>query len=186
MTKNRYSISTCWKLIFSYVFILFLIVTISLLSSCGVRKVENDKSKIEGSEKESIKSEGSVKKEELTTENKETKEVKDKSDEKQEKRVIELFFENGVLKERITEFINSKSTDKSTKDKKSVKSKHTYTDSTFNNVIYRTRNIKVVEKHKSTDKSNTLSDSLGGSLVVFGLGSLAIFFMFLYFRLKMV
>src|SRR6185312_5267972 len=102
------------KLIFTTIILLMFIA--GVLQGCGARKVETTISKQSESIKEEVKSEGSVKKENATTDSSNSSVKNDKVDEKQEQRITELYNENGTLKSRITELLNSKSTDKSTKD----------------------------------------------------------------------
>ena len=82
--------------------------------SCGTRnvkgRIENYKSST------SVQDSGSVKTEqtEQKTDSSDKQVNTNKTDEKQDYRIRELFYENGTLKERISELLSSKSTDLST------------------------------------------------------------------------
>lgn len=134
-------------LVYIYVFLFCL--------GCGTRKASTDISKSETKDIAKEESKGATSKENKQIIESDTNEQLSKSDEKQESRVTELFFENGMLKERITELINSKSLDNSKRSENNTILMHTRTDSVFNNTIYRDRTITIKEKSKAvtTDRN---------------------------------
>lgn len=174
-----------WRLIFGYIAFLFILLLVAVsLSGCGTRKSAVDTFKANSEIKEGSKSEGSVTKETVTSESKESTEQNSNTDEKQEQRITELFYENGMLKERVTELLNSKSTNNSSSDRKSLKTSVNRIDSIFNNTLYKTVTITIKEKHKVVDADKSIVANVGGWGVVISLGVVCIGAIFLYFYLK--
>lgn len=133
---------------------LALYCAIALVPACGSRKVQTDISKTEQKDvaKEEnkgnvVKESGSETKEGSTTQN-------DIVKEQQESRIRELFDSNGNLQERITELLNSKSTDRTLITQYYTFRAYVFTDSNFHTTIYRDRTITVKTKQKSTDTNN--------------------------------
>lgn len=160
-----------------------ILIAIVLTSSCSKRVVGTDTKKSSEQSKEQSSSQGQVKKESGSETLKTSEEAKNVVDEKQEQRVTELFDENGKLKQRITELLNSKKTDNSTKRNNLSTTVYQNTDSVFNNTVFRTRTITIKEKSKDveSDKSITGNFSIWGILgVTLILGGLV----WLYFYLK--
>lgn len=167
-----------------YITVILAILWLLLIFGCGTRNKtgETTKSKNEHTEKSS--SEGKVTKESSSSEENSSSTKNDKSDELQEQRVIELFFENGVLKERITELINSKSVDKSTKDRKSLKNQRTTVDSVFTNKTYKTVLITDYKKKVDVESDKTVATNFGGSWFLILAVVIVVGAIFLYFYLK--
>lgn len=150
-----------------------------MLQGCGTRKsaVNIDKSREVVKEqtkelvKESSTTEGSKKVEE--------EEKTDKEDESLNKKVTELFYENGALKERITELSKQKSTDNSSKSKRSLEGFKI----TQNTIEYKTvdklRTITKYVKVKNTEQSSKNWSTMAG--IVLGFGILA-FFAYKWFK----
>lgn len=157
-------------------FIAFLMVVAGLVQGCGTRKSDVN---IHKSSEVVREADNTVTKEETKSEveKKSTEEEKsDKVDEKQEQKITELYDENGRLKSRITELLNSKSTDKSTKAKQSSETLKTSQIKTVNNYITKEVRINTKEKIKSTEQSN-------GNLYLM-IGLVLIVGMLLYFVYK--
>lgn len=134
---------------------LFLYSFIAMVPiACGTRKANTNTQNFEQQETDKQSSSGQVKTGESNTTTEQTTTQNNKVDEQQEKRVRELFNENGTLKERITELLNKKSTDNSTSSKSSTQTRYVWMDSTFNKTIYRTRTITIKVKEKEVDRSN--------------------------------
>lgn len=165
-------ISVTWKLVLAYT--ILLLICILLLSSCGTKKkiVDTDIHKSEETEK-SV-SEGKVKKDSESKEESSTKEQNAITDERQEQRITELFNENGSLKSRITELLNRKTVDNSTKESNSLKTYKTHLDSIITNKIYRQVIIQDNKIHSDLDKDSTWVKNLGSKNIAFGLAILAV------------
>lgn len=179
---RAYKLNTGWGLLILYA--LFLLLGVSALTSCGVRKVNTSKESSKNVDENKESSTGTTSKTSINTDESTTKEQVAKSDEKQESKITELFYENGMLKERITELINSKTTDNSTKDGKSLKTKINRVDSTFNNRYYKLITITERKKTKDTDSDNSFVTNIGGPWVVGFIALLVVSAVFLYFYLK--
>jgi len=168
--------SPVWKTVLGIIFLIFLYIILAMVaSSCGARKAQSSvvNSKDEQSDKST--SVGNVSSQTSKGDSTVTKTQTAKVDEKQESKITELFNENGTLKQRITELLNSKSTDNSYSQQKSVKWLYLRVDSNFNNTHYITRTITIHTKDKKTDANN---NALYWSL--FGLGVFAIAAFFVY------
>lgn len=170
-----------WKMLVGYVLFVFLLIVIAMVSSCSSRKVQTDLFKATESSKEEVSSKGKVKKESGSEGLKTSVEQKNTVDEKQEQRVREVFDENGKLKERITELLNSKKTDNSSKTKTKKLYVYNNTDSTFNNTIYRTRTITIKEKSKGIDANN---NALYWTLGIIGVAGVILVFIYFYWKAK--
>lgn len=155
-----------------YITWLLLIWFALYLSSCGTRRATVDINKFSEASKEQSDSKGQVKKESSSESTKSSEEKANVVDEKQEQRTREIFDENGKLKERITELLNSKKTDNSSKSSMSKDVLRVNTDSVFNNTIYKTRTItkyvkaKDVEADKSVIGNFSIWGILGITLIV--------------------
>ena len=133
---------------------LALYCAIALVPACGSRKVQTDISNTEQKDVTKEESKGNV----STQSGSETKEgsttQNDIVKEQQESRIRELFDSNGNLQERITELLNSKSTDRSVITQYRTFRAYVFTDSNFNTTLYRDRTITIKTKHKKTDTNN--------------------------------
>lgn len=163
---------------------LMILLIVILMASCGVRKTSGTKESFKGASENKESSTGTTSKTSTNTDESSTKEQVAKSDEKQESKITELFYENGVLKERITELINSKATDNSTKDSKSIKTKINRVDSNFTNTNYRKVLITEHKKTKDTDSDKSFVTNVGGPWMVGFIALLVVVAIFLYFYLK--
>lgn len=154
-----YKINIGWSVFIVYVLLLALI---AMCSSCGVRKVGTSKESSKNVNESKEESKAKVTKESSSSEEVETKEKNDIVKEKQETKVTEKFNPDGSLNERTTETKNKKSTDRSTKDRKYLKTSKTNVDSTITNKIY--RNIIITEKKKVKDveSDKTVAANFGG------------------------
>ena len=161
--------SITWRLVFAYIILLIGIIAIALFSSCGTRKkiVDTDIH----NEKQTDKSitEGNVKKDSEAKEQSSTKEHNAITDERQEQRITELFNENGSLKSRITELLNRKTVDNSTKEINSLKSTVTRLDSVITTKIFRQMIIQDKKVHSDLNRDSTVITNLGKWGIVVGL-----------------
>jgi membrane-associated HD superfamily phosphohydrolase len=144
--------------------------------SCGTRKVQTAIVKIEDKAKEEIKSSGQVTKETKTQESTEKAEKAAKEDSQQIQKLTELYFENGVLRSRIIELIDSKSIDNTSRSEKSLKSQENRQDSIFNNTRTIERTITIHTKDKKTESNRNGLYAMVGTVLGFAL--------FLWFALK--
>lgn len=152
-----------------HVLLWFMYIMIALLASCGTRKVNETTDKYKESSSTKQEQSGSREIASNVSINSSTTQNNDKLDESQSKKVTELFNENGSLKSRITELLNTKSVDKSTTVTNTVtKLKTRYVEKwkileiTKNNkeIIYRTRTV---------DRNSSLVANIGGYLGIIGL-----------------
>lgn len=149
--------------------VIAVMVLMLVIVGCGTRKVATDISKSKSNETEKSVNTGGVVKETKEDSKTETTDQTAKTDEKQESRTRELFDENGKLKERITELINSKSADNSSKKSSAVLVRNINTDSVFTNTIYRVKTITIKEKSKDVAASKNGTYWLIGVVCVIGL-----------------
>lgn len=173
-----------WGTIGLHILCWFLLILIVMLSSCGTRKVENQSNSQSQTSKEERKTNTEVTKESSSEEKNESQETNQKSDEKQESRVRELFDENGKLKERITELINSKSSDNTNKINKTNITKRNRVDSVFNITHYKFIEIKEKSKLKNTDADKTVVKNIGGPWVMIVIVIIIVAALFLFFYLR--
>jgi len=129
-------------------------LAILLCVGCGTRKATVNLSKTDVKEEYKEVSSGNTSTSSTSTGSTETSEQVAKTDEKQESRTRELYDENGKLKERITELINSKSADKSKRSSVGRYDINTNTNTAYTNTIYRTVTISDKDKSKATDTNN--------------------------------
>lgn len=148
-----------------------------MLCACGTRRVETDILKQSDKSKEKIVNEGEIKKESSTTEESKKSEQVAKVNEKQEQRITELYNENGSLKSRITELINSKDIDNSKKEESRSYITKIRVDSNFYNTIYRTKIVTLYIKDKKSETSN-----IAFYVVIGILGALVVLFCYLYLK----
>lgn len=146
--------------------ILIFVLIIGMLG-CGTRKATVNLSKTDVKEESKEVSSGNTSTESKSTVSMETNEQVAKTDEKQESRTRELYDENGKLKERITELINSKSADNSKRSSVGRYDINTKTNTAYTNTIYRTLTIHTKDKEKTvTSNRNGLYTMLFGIGVV--------------------
>jgi len=150
-----------------------------MLCACGTRKVQTDILKQSDKEVEKTTNKGEVKKESSTTEESNSSEQVAKVNEKQEQRITELYSENGTLKSRITELINSRDIDNSKKEESRSYVTKIRVDSNFTNTIYRTKTITLYVKEKKSESSN-----LYWILALSFLGGIALLFGYLYLKTR--
>jgi hypothetical protein len=143
--------------------------------SCGSRKVSTVISEHKQEVKQEAETKADVKKEEVKKEVIQEKQKVDKKEEKQEQRTTELYFDNGLLKSRVIENLNSKSTDNSTSIKTSVTVAKIQVDSVFTDRHYNSIKISDFDKKKYTQTSNTQV-----YWMLFGLGVISIVAVFVY------
>lgn len=124
-------------------------LTILLCVGCGTRKATTQISKTDTKEVSKEVSSGSTSTSSTSSASTETNEQTAKTDEKQESRKRELYDENGKLKERITELINSKSADNSKRSSVGRYDINTKTNTAYTNTIYRTVTIHTKDKSKA-------------------------------------
>jgi hypothetical protein len=158
-----------WGKIWLHILLWFMYIMIALLASCGTRKVNETTDKYKESSSSKQEQVGSREITSNVSINSSISQNNDKIDESQSRKVTELFNENGSLKSRITELLNTKSVDKSiivtntvTKLKTRYIEKWKILQITKNNkeIIYRTRTI---------DRNSSLAANIGGYLGVIGL-----------------
>lgn len=159
---------------------LFFYSLIALIPiSCGSRKVNTGTSVQQQESKYEEKNKTSVSKE---TQSKEDNEEDRKSVsimDKQNSRVVETYYDNGWIKSRMIENLNSKNIYRSADRKTSKKAFNTRIDSTFTNKIYKSEIHKNYSKQKNTQTSNSQV-----YWMLFGLGVIAIVAVFVYKWLK--
>lgn len=144
-------------------------LAILLCIGCGTRKSSINLSKTNVKEESKEVSSGSSNTESKSTASTETNEQVAKTDEKQESRTRELYDENGKLKERITELINSKSADNSKRSAKSSYEITTTVKMVITQTKLRTLNIHTKDKQKSTTTNRNGLYYLLGVLGIIGL-----------------
>lgn len=147
--------------------------------SCGSRKVSTVISEHKQEVKQETETKAEVSKDEVKKEITQEKQKADKVEEKQEQRTTELYFDNGLLKSRVIENLNSKSTDNSVSIKTSVTVAKIHVDSVFTTHHYNSIKISDFDKKKDTQTSNTKV-----YWMLFGLGVIAIVAVFVYKWLK--
>jgi len=145
--------------------ILFILLTIG----CGTRKAVVDLQTVKTKDEAKTEATGSVSKQSEANKQSGTDEQLAKTDEKQESRTRELFDENGKLKERITELINSKSVDNSKRNTYNREIITTRSDSAFKVTTYRLVTITSKDKKKTTTTDRNGLYWLIGAVCVIGL-----------------
>lgn len=116
---------------------------------CGTRKVATSINNTEQKDVTEDTSKGNVTKDSGNSENSGNSVANNLVNEKQEQRIREMFDTTGVLRERITELLNSKSTDNTISNSYIVKTAYSHTDSVFNNTHYIDRTITIHTKEKA-------------------------------------
>lgn len=144
-------------------------LAILLCIGCGTRKASTQIAKVDIKDKSEQISTGSSSTESKATGSTETNEQLAKTDEKQESRTRELYDENGKLKERITELINSKSADNSKRLSVGRYDINTRVNTAYTNTIYRTVTIHTKDKEKTVTSNRN-----GLYTLLFGIGVVAI------------
>ena len=144
-------------------------LAILLFVGCGTRKASVNLSKTDVKEESKEVSSGSTYTSSTSSASTETNEQIAKTDEKQESRTRELYDENGKLKERITELINSKSADNSKRSSFGRYDINTRVNTAYTNTIYRTVTIHTKDKQKAVTSNRN-----GLYTMLFGLGVVAI------------
>jgi len=160
-------------------FILILLVLGIMQSGCGSRRSQVNIQKDSDKNVEKTTDKGEVTKESSTKEESKASEQAAKVNEKQEQRITELYSENGTLKSRITELINSRDTDNSKKEESRSYLTKLRVDSNFYTTVYKDRTITKCIKEKSVKTSNV------AFYVVIGvLGAIALLFGYLYIKVR--
>lgn len=178
-----YRLSPKGALFWGYMLILLLAIMMCS-SSCGVRRSNSDKESSKAVDESKESSKGNTSKESSSSEEQSSKDKTDKQDEKQESRVRELFYENGMLKERITELINSKSSDNSTKEQNSRKTLYSRVDSVFTTTIIKKITLTERKKTKDVESDKTVVANLGGQWSLLAGIIIVVCAILLYFYIK--
>lgn len=136
---------------------------------CGTRKVATSINNTEQKDVTKDTSKGQVTKDSGNSENSGNSVANNIVNEKQETRITELYNENGTLKSRISELLNSKSTDNTISNSYIVKTAYSHTDSVFNNTHYIDRTITIKTKEKAVTANRNGLFVLGGfGLLILG------------------
>lgn len=146
--------------------------------SCGTRKVQTAIVKVEEKAKEEEKVSVQIVKETKSQEKIDKVEQADKEDTQQIQKLTELYFENGILRSRIIELIDSKSIDNTTRTEKSLRSQENRYDSIFNNTrtIERTITIRIKDKKTESNRNGLyILCGAAGLLLALWLGRKRIF-----------
>ena len=140
---------------------------------CGTRKAATSINNTDQKNVTKDTSKGQVTKDSGNLENYGNSVANNVVNEQLETRITELFNENGTLKSRIIEFLNSKSTDNTISNSYIVKTAYSHTDSVFNNTHYIDRTITIHTKEKATTTNrNGLYWMIG---IVLGIGLVFLF-----------
>ncbi len=165
------------------VIVLAMAIAFMFMASCGTRKVNQETNINQQSSYQKNEGSGSNALNSNTSINSSITQNNDKLNESQSRKIREIYSENGSLKERITELLNTKSIDKSTTITKVVTvakmrllQKYWYRDITKNEIttIYKTRIV---------DRDSTWVANIGGIWGILGIAFMIIVAVFLYFYL---
>lgn len=160
-------------------FMIMLFALGLLQSGCGSRKVDVDILKQSEKIDEGSKDKGEEKKEsEVKKENKEENKA-DKTEEVVTTVVKETYNPDGSINKRTTTTKKENRTDRSTNNKSSSESLKSFEYKSWIKTYWKTVTIKVKEKHKVSETSNT------SFYVVIGvLGGIALLFLWLYVKAR--
>lgn len=167
-------VGATWKLFFSYIAIIILLIIAVLLSGCGTKNSKINKYHEAVTLKEESKTEGStsVKKEDEKA--RESEKSKESANDITSTKVVEKYYPDGSIKERSKQTFTDKSTSKSNKkDKSSEKSKQV-DSSSFKQEVKKDESKEVDSVSKDIQKDTTVVANAGGKKTIIILGIIVI------------
>lgn len=173
-----------WKMIGGYIFVIALLVFIALMMSCGTRRVDENTQKNSESNKTEQSLESKKESESNVDSQSKSSQQNDKTEENTETTTTTKFNDSGKPIETTTTTKTGKVVDKTKyRNKTTLKVLNRLKENLRTRDI--TRNVKTtIYRTRYVERNSTWVENVGGKGVLFGLGSLAIAAVFLYFYLR--
>lgn len=165
-------------------FVWMVIIIAALLSSCGVRKVQSDKSSTYNKNEAQTASQTDTKSKEESTTTEEVKETSDEANDITTTETTKTYNPDGSINSEHTKTTVDKSKKNTTSNRKFTRKVITTTETHAIEKKYTLQIVKTMTKHRNVDKDSTWVKNMGGSVTLLIGLAIVVFAVFAYFFWK--